>query len=107
MIPAGFGGMASTGPPLPASSRPEHGANLTMRLVEEGRPDDLPTPRSMVRTNFRGCVWCKACRYAKDAGLGAPIAAGRGEVAGGGVGSDAACYPRCHVTLPGPFAGAG
>jgi hypothetical protein len=46
--------------------------------VVEGRPDDLPTPRSMARTSFRVHVWCKACRHAKDADLGALVAAGRG-----------------------------
>jgi hypothetical protein len=34
---------------------------------------ELPTPRSMH-------VWCKACRHARDADLGALIAGGRGDV---------------------------
>jgi hypothetical protein len=41
---------------------------------------ELPTPRSMARTSYRVHVWCKACRHARDAGLGALIAAGRGDV---------------------------
>jgi hypothetical protein len=41
---------------------------------------ELPTPRSMACTSFRVHVWCKACRHAKDADLGALIAGGRGDV---------------------------
>jgi hypothetical protein len=39
--------------------------------------DDLPTPRSIAAAGFRVHIWCKSCRHAKDADLGALIEAGR------------------------------
>ena len=51
-----------------------------MAMMNIERQMELPTPRSMARTSYRVHVWCKACRNAKDADLGALIAGGLGNV---------------------------
>jgi hypothetical protein len=44
-------------------------------------PDDLPTPRSTLRSRYaRVLVWCKACRHQVDADLQALVDADRGDV---------------------------
>ena len=53
---------------------------MMMAMMNIEHQMELPTPRSMARTSFRVHVWCKACRHAKDADLGALIAGGRGDV---------------------------
>ena len=41
---------------------------------------ELPTPRTTLRTSYvRVLVWCKSCRYQRDADLQALIDAGRGD----------------------------
>lgn len=43
--------------------------------------DDLPTPRSTVRSRYaRVLVWCKACRHQREADLQALVDAGHGDV---------------------------
>ncbi len=42
-----------------------------MAMMNIERQMELPTPRSMARTSYRVHVWCKACRHARDADLGA------------------------------------
>jgi hypothetical protein len=50
-------------------------------MAEQAHPDDLPTPRSTLRSRYaRLLVWCKACRHQPEADLQALVAAGRGDV---------------------------
>jgi len=49
-------------------------------MAEQAHPDDLPTPRSTLRSRYT-CVlvWCKSCRHQREADLQALIDAGRGD----------------------------
>ena len=55
--------------------------DATPTMAEQAHPDDLPTPRSTLRSRYaRLLVWCKACRHQPEADLQALVAAGRGDV---------------------------
>jgi hypothetical protein len=41
--------------------------------------DDLPPPRSMLRTGYRVLVWCNACRHRDYSDLQRLIDEGRGD----------------------------
>jgi hypothetical protein len=42
--------------------------------------DDLPTPRSTLRANYRVLVWCKACQHRAEVDLQRSIDDGHGDV---------------------------
>jgi hypothetical protein len=43
-------------------------------------PDDLPTPRSYLKGDFRLIVWCEACRRQRELDFQTLVDQGHGEV---------------------------
>jgi len=50
-------------------------------MAEQAHPDDLPTPRSALRSRYT-CVlvWCKSCRHQREADLQRLVDTGKGDV---------------------------
>ncbi len=50
-------------------------------MVDQAHPDDLPTPRSTLRSRYAHVlVWCKACPHQRQTDLQGLVDASRGDV---------------------------